>query len=198
MKSISISGTARATVGGKQARLARREGSIPAVLYGGDQTIHFATTAKDVKHLVYSPDFKVVELDLDGTSYRCILKDMQVHPVSEAIMHMDFLQLVDGKKIKLEVPVRFRGVSPGVKLGGKLQQNLRRVKLKTTPEHMVDEVYVDISSLQLGEAVRVRDIDAVENVEITNAGATPVATVEIPRALRSAAAADDKAATKAE
>ena len=194
MKSISISGQARTTLGGKQSRSERREGSIPAVLYGGDENIHFTTTPKVVKDLVYTPDFKVVDLDLDGTSYRCILKDLQMHPVSEKILHMDFLQLVDGKKVKLEVPVRFRGVSPGVKLGGKLQQNLRRVKVKTTPEHMVDEVYVDISSLELGEAVRVRDIDPVEHVEITNAPATPVATVEIPRALRSAAAADTKAA----
>ena len=194
MKSISISGTARATVGGKQARQDRREGSIPAVLYGGDETIHFNTTAKSVKHLVYSSDFQVVELDLEGATYRCILKDLQMHPVSEKILHMDFLQLVDGKTVKVEVPVRFRGASPGVKVGGKLQQNLRRVKLKTTPEHMVDEVFVDISSLELGEAVRVRDIDPIENVEITNAPATPVALVEIPRALRSAAAAEKAAA----
>ena len=190
MKSISITGRARTQIGGKQAKADRRSGGIPAVLYGGDETVHFTTTAKSVKNLVYTPDFKVVDLDLDGKSYRCILKDMQVHPVSEQILHMDFLQLVDGKKVKLEVPVRFRGSSPGVKLGGKLQQNLRRVKIKTTPEHMVDELYVDISSLELGEAVRVRDIDPVDNVEINNAPATPVATVEIPRALRSAAAAE--------
>ena len=105
-------------------------------------------------------------------------------------MHVDFLQLVDGQTIKVNLPVRFIGTAPGTKEGGKLAQQLRRVKVKTTPEHLVDELQLDISELKLGHSVRVRDITPVEGVEIMSAGATPVASVIVPRALRSASAGE--------
>lgn len=194
MKVINISGAARENTGKKGTKAVRKEGRIPSVIYGGDKNIHFSTTHKDVKNLVYTPEFKVAEIDVDGNVHRCVLKDAQFHPVTEEILHLDFLKLVAGKTVKLNVPVKFVGNSPGVKVGGKLQQNLRRIKIKTTPEKMVDSVTLDVSKLELGHSIRVRDIKEMEGVEVMNPPGTPVAAVEIPRALRSAAAAAEKEA----
>ena len=123
MQTIKVAGNARPAVGKKATKAVRNEGRIPCVIYGDAENIHFSTTHKDVKNLIYTPDFKVAEIDVDGTTHRCILKDAQFHPVKETILHLDFLKLEDGKSVLLEVPVRFKGTSPGVKLGGALQQN---------------------------------------------------------------------------
>lgn len=196
MEVISFEANVRENLGTKSAKSARSNDRIPAVMYGGDEPVHFTTTVSDVRHLVYTPDFKVAEISVNGQAYRCILKDVQFHPVTDAIQHIDFLRLVEGQPVKIEVPVRFVGNSPGVRAGGKLLQNLRRVKIKALPKHMVNEVKLDISTLELGQAVRVRDIDTAEGVEILNPPSTPVAVIEIPRALRSATAAAEKAAGK--
>jgi len=190
MQTIKVAGNARPALGKKATKAVRNEGGIPCVIYGDAENIHFTTTHKDVKNLIYTPDFKVAQIDVDGASHRCILKAAQFHPVKESILHLDFLKLEDGKPVVLEVPVRFKGTSPGVKLGGALLQSLRRVKIRTTPENMVDELYGDISSLELGDAIRVRDLELPEGVEVTNAPAIPVARVEVPRALRGKDAED--------
>ena len=192
MEVVTISGKARNEIGKKEIKVVRKEGKIPGVIYGGGTTVHFSTMLNDVRPIVYTPNFKVADIDVDGETYRCILKDVQYHPVTEAIQHLDFLRLIDGTPVKVQVPVRFTGSSPGVKEGGKLLQSVRRIKIKTTPEHLVDELILDISELRLGHAIRVRDIETNENIEIQSAGGTPVAVVEIPRALRSAATAAAK------
>ncbi|MFK7933144.1 MAG: 50S ribosomal protein L25 [Saprospiraceae bacterium] len=192
MEVVAINGKVRTDIGKKATKVVRKEGSIPGVIYGGGTTVHFSTVLNDVRPIVYTPDFKVAEIAVQGETYRCILKDVQYHPVSEEIVHMDFLRLIDGTPVKVEVPVRFQGTSPGVKEGGKLLQSVRRIKIKTTPEHLVNEVKLDISGLNMGGAIRVRDIETNDNVEIMSAGGTPVAIVEIPRALRSAATAAAK------
>lgn len=196
MEAVAINGTVRTDMGKKGTKAVRREGRIPAVIYGGDTNIHFSTILNDVRPIVYTPDFKIAEVAVDGQTYRCILKDVQYHPVTEEIVHMDFLRLLDGVPVNVEIPVRFRGTSPGVKEGGKLMQSVRRIKIKTTPEHLIDELFLDISGLGLGQAVRVRDIEVGDNIEVMSAGGTPVGLVEIPRALRSAAAAAAKEAKK--
>lgn len=189
MEIVAIKGQVRSDVGKKSSKAVRKEGLVPCVLYGTKEVIHFTIDPKSVKDLIYTPDFKLAEIDIDGTVYKTILKDKQFHPVSDAIVHLDFLALVEGQKVNIEVPVRFKGVSPGIKLGGKLQQNLRRVKIKSTPEQMVGDLTLDISKLKLGDAIRVRDIAAIDGVEIMSPAGTPVASVEIPRALKSADAA---------
>lgn len=192
METIAITGQSRAGLGKKPSKDLRNDGRIPCVLYGGQDVVHFSVTLNDVKTLIYTPDFRVANLTVDGTTYRCIVKDYQLHPLTSALTHIDFLSLVDGQKVKLEVPVRTKGVSPGVKLGGKLQQKLRRVKVKTLPEEMVTELFIDISPLDLGQSLRVRDIQVPAGIELLNAPSIPVVTIEIPRALRSAAAAEAK------
>lgn len=188
MKVVALNGEPRKGLGKKGTKAVRNAGLIPCVLYGGDEPIHFSVGQKGIKPIIYTPEFKVAEITIDGNSYKAILKDVQFHPVTDDIRHIDFLQLVEGKPLKLEVPVRFTGSAPGVKVGGKLQQALRRVKIKTTLEHMVDHVMLDVSDLEMGFAIRVRDIEPQEGVEIMNAPGIPVASIEVPRALRSAEA----------
>ena len=185
MKTVAINGTLREELGKKGAGSVRREERIPCVLYGGEEVVHFSTTFGDLRSLVYTPEFKTAEVKVDGKSYRAILKEVQFHPVTDAIVHADFLELVKGNSIKVELPVHFKGVSPGVKSGGILQQLLRRVLVKTTPEHLVSELEVDISSLELGHSIRIRDVEIGEGVELLMSSSTPVAIVDVPRALRS-------------
>ena len=192
MQFVAVNGTVRTDLGKKGTKAVRNEGKIPCVLYDLNQVVHFSADFNEIKKLIYTPDFKLAEINVDGKTYKCILKDYQMHPVTDTITHIDFLNLVDGQAIKVEVPVRFKGSSPGVKVGGKLQQTMRRVKIKTTPEHLVDQLTLDVSSLQLGQSIRVRDIEALEGIEVMSAPGTPVAIVEVPRSLRSATAAAAK------
>ena len=193
MEVVAVTGQARADLGKKSAKAAKREGMIPAVLYGGEEVIHFTTTHKNVKDLVYTPQFKLAEITIDGKSYTCILKDIQFHPLTDEVIHLDFRELVEGTPVKVDVPLHFSGVSKGVKSGGKLMQKLRRLRIKTVPEQLVDHVLVDVTSLDMNQSIRVRDIEPGEGIEIINSPGIPVATVEIPRALRSAASAAGKA-----
>jgi large subunit ribosomal protein L25 len=194
MEAVSVSGQIRKDTGKKATKAVRSAGQIPAVLYSKEETIHFATTHNDVKSLIFTPKFKVAEIEVDGKSYRAIIKDIQWNPVTDEILHLDFLQLVDGSTIKLQVPVRFEGTAPGMRAGGKLLQLMRRIKIKTTPENMVDELSLNISSLELGQSIRVRDIKPVDGVEVMSPSGAPVGIIEVPRALRSAATAEKKAA----
>ena len=192
MENVAINGKARTEFGKKGSKAMRREGYVPSVLYGGEEVIHFGVTPRSVKELVYTPDFKVAQVSVDGKTYSAILKDIQFHPLSDELLHLDFLELVPEKQVKVAVPVKFVGAAPGLKVGGKLMQALRRIKIKTTPEHLVDTLELDISKLELGQSIRVRDIKTPEGIEITSAPGTPVASIEVPRALRSAAAAEEK------
>ena len=190
MEAISFKTIERKTSGTSGARLIRKEGLIPAVMYGGGEVSHFAVKLNDVKKLIYTPDFKLAEVDVEGTTHRCIIKALQIHPVTDNIEHIDFLRLIDGHPIKVDIPIKFKGTSPGEKEGGKLVQMMRRVKVKTTPENLVSELFVDISELKLGFSVRVNDIEVNDNLEVLSVGATPVANVEVPRALKSEQAAE--------
>jgi len=153
---------------------------------------------KSVKSLGYTPDFKLAEISVNGDTHKCILKDITFHPLTDEIVHIDFLRMTPGKPLKVEIPVDFKGKSPGVKEGGKLIPQMRRVKVKTTPETLVDKLFVDVSELELGNSVRVRDIEFPDGMEVMTTTATPVAVVEVPRALRSAEAeAEAQAALEA-
>ena len=188
METVAVNGTIRTEVGKKATKAARKQGQVPCVIYGGDQVIHFTSAPSAFKHLIFTPEFKLAEITLDGTAYKCILKDAQYHPVTDEIVHLDFLQLIDGQNIIVNIPVTFKGVSPGVKAGGKLVSKLRTIKVKTTPDQIVNQLFVDISEVALGGSVRVRDVEVTDKMLVMNPGATPVASVEVPRALKSAEA----------
>ncbi|MBB4080648.1 large subunit ribosomal protein L25 [Lewinella aquimaris] len=196
METITVNGEIRENLGKKSSKETRREGLVPAVLYGKGDPVHFTVKALDLRDLIYTAEFKLADVNVGGESHRAIIKEYQFHPVTDQLRHVDFLALEDGRPIKVEVPVTFTGTSPGVRGGGKLQQSVRRIKIKTTPKHLVDSLTLDISKLELGQSIRVRDLDPMEGVEIQNPGGQPIATVEVPRALRSAATAEKKASEK--
>lgn len=196
MEKVQVEGTIRSEIGSRTAKEARNAGLVPCVVYGQDGTQHFTTDPKQLKSLIYTPDFKLVELVIDGKTKSAIIKDIQFHPVLGQVQHVDFLQLTEGVPVKVDIPLSSKGLSEGVKVGGKLIQQLRKITVKVTPENIVDRLYVDISNLGLGHSARVRDVEVNENMIVMNPGATPVVMVEIPRALRSATAAAEEAAEK--
>jgi large subunit ribosomal protein L25 len=192
MTSVEIQGNKRTELGKKGSKADRAAGNIPAVLYGGDEVIHFNVTPASVKSIIYTADFKIANLEIDGKKYKAILKSLQQNPVTDEVTHIDFLKVVDGTPIKVEIPLRFKGSSPGVKVGGKLIQQLRKIKVKTLPENLVDELKADISKLDLGQSLRIKDIILPQGIEVMSNPATPIALIEIPRALKAAAAAAAK------
>ncbi|MBX2891460.1 MAG: 50S ribosomal protein L25 [Saprospiraceae bacterium] len=186
MEIIALQGHLKEGSGKEGAKKIRRNNQIPAVLYksGGGEATQFALNASDIRHLVYTSKFKMAEIAINGATHKCIVKDIQFHPVTDAVLHLDFLELVPGIKFKATVPLRFVGQAPGVKAGGKFIPRMRQINILTTPEKAVDEVVADISEMELGSTIRVRDIKPIEGVEITNTSAVPVASIEIPRALK--------------
>ncbi len=194
MEVVAIKGELREPGRKKGAKAVRREGKVPCVLYGASENKHFTTIPLTLRPIIYTPDFKVVELDIDGTKTKCILKDVQFHPVSDEVVHVDFLELTDGKEVKVEVPVKFYGVAPGLKVGGAMIQKLRKVKIKTIPEKLINELQMDISKLELGQSVRVSDVVVEEGVEVLNSPNIPIASIEIPRALKSLEMEEEEAA----
>ncbi|HOY14868.1 MAG TPA: 50S ribosomal protein L25 [Saprospiraceae bacterium] len=196
MNTVTVSTQIREEVGSRGARTARAEGMVPAVIYGSNDPIHVLVNQKEVKPLIYTPDFKLGEISVNGSAIKCIVKETQFHPVTDELLHVDFLALTPGKKIKVEVPVRFVGNSPGVKNGGKLIQQLRKIKIKTTPENMIEEINVDISHLELGQVLRVKNVQVSKDIELLINPSILIANIEIPRALKSAAAADAKSGGK--
>jgi large subunit ribosomal protein L25 len=191
MNTIAINGNKRNEVGKKATKAVRSSNSIPCVLYSSaKENIHFHTTEAEVKNLVFTPEFKVAELNIDGVQVNAILKDIQFHPVKDNIIHIDFLQLVEKHPVIVEIPLKTKGSSPGVKIGGKLMQSIRKVKVKTVPEKLVNELFIDISSMELGQSLRIKDIIIPAGIEVMQNGSIPVVSIEVPRALKSAAAAE--------
>ena len=185
MKSIAISGSRRENVGKRDAKELRYEGKVPAVLYGGSDQIHFAVSAADLKGLVYPPDVHFVELDVEGTKAKAILQDIQFHPLTEQILHIDFLALNDAKPVVMEIPVKLTGTSPGVKMGGKLIQKLRKLRVKALPKDMPQYVEVDQEVLELGKSIRVGEVPTT-NFQITNNADDTIVSVVMSRALKQA------------
>lgn len=199
MKTVDINGTPRTDLGKKATRATRKEGMVPGVIYGGEEVVHFNANPKEMKDVVYTPAFNKAKVTVNGKTYDCILKDTQFHPVTDELLHVDLLQLIDGQLLKANIPVRCDGTASGVKEGGRLNQKLRRVTVKTTPDKLVAELLVDVTELKLGDSVRVKDIKFADGMEVMTSMSIPVATVEVPRSMRSAMdTAEDAAAAPAE
>lgn len=188
MKTIALTGTLRSDLGKKSTKALRKEGLVPCVIYGGESNIHFSAKAQDFRDLIYTNEFRTASVEVDGKSIPAIIKDIQFHPVTDTIVHIDMLELVDGKKVKAEIPLSLVGNAAGVKVGGVLMQKVRKVKVMTTPDKLSSTIEVNVDELTLGKSIRIRDIKVAEGIEVINAGGIPIASVEIPRALRSAEA----------
>lgn len=197
METMTLQAKPRTALGKVATKAVRKENLIPCVLYGGNEIQHFTLAPLDLRTLVYSPEFKTVEINLDGVIHRCILKNVQYHPVDERILHIDFLRLIENHPIKIEVPVSFQGVAIGIKSGGKLIKKMRSVKIKTTPEFLIDKIVLDTTSMELGSSSRIKDLIIGDGIEILNNEDIPVASIDIPRALRTADDATAATATTA-
>ena len=186
MKSITIEGSERESVGKVATKALRDAGMVPCVIYGGSQPVHFAADERAFKGLVYTPNAHTVVLDLKGKIVNAILQDIQFHPVSDRINHIDFFELSDDKEIIMEVPVKVTGTSPGVLLGGVLNLNQRRLKVKALPKNLPDFIEANISELQMGNKLYVTKL-ATDNFKLMHPDNTVVCQVKISRAAMKAA-----------
>ena len=193
MKSITIKGSERESVGKVATKALRNAGAVPCVLYGGNQPVHFSADEKAFKTLVYTPNAHTVVIELGKNSYNAVLQDIQVHPVSDKILHIDFFQLNENKEIMMEVPVKVVGTSPGVLLGGELRLNQRRMKVKALPKNLPDFVEANISELQMGNKLYVTKL-VTNNFKLIHPDNTVVCQVKISRAAMKAAQEAAKAA----
>jgi large subunit ribosomal protein L25 len=193
MKSITINGSERESVGKVATKALRNAGMVPCVLYGGKEPVHFSAEEKAFKNLVYTPNAHTVAIELGAKKFNAILQDIQVHPVSDKILHLDFYELHDDKEVTMEVPVKITGVSPGVLLGGVLRLNQRRLKVKALPKNLPDFVEANISGLEMGNKLYVTKLVA-DNYKLLHPDNTVVAQVRISRAAMKAAQEAAKAA----
>ena len=159
MKSISIKGSKRESVGKKATKALRNAGQVPCVIYGGDQPLHFSAPEIAFKNLVYTPDAHTVEIEVDGATVRAILQDIQFHPVTDRILHIDFYQIFDDKEVTMTIPVRFTGNSKGVRNGGVLRKNNRKLRIKALPDNLPDFIEADITELKIGNKLYVTALE---------------------------------------
>jgi large subunit ribosomal protein L25 len=185
MKTIAISGSLRENVGKRDAKELRYEGKVPAVLYGGTEQVHFAVTRTDLNEAIYTPEANFLEITVGGAKTKAIIKDAQFHPLTDQLLHVDFLQLFDDKEILMEIPIKLTGTSPGVKMGGKLVQKLRKLRVKSLPKNMPQVVEVSIDKLEVGNLFRVRDLAKTDYV-VTNTPEDTIVSVGMSRALKQA------------
>ena len=194
MKSIEIQGSLRTETGKKSTKALRKNDSVPCVLYGlntdenGNQVAtHFSVTVEELRKLVYTPHIYVVDLNIDGKVVNAIMKDIQFHPVTDVILHVDFLQINEDKPIVMEVPVRLEGLAEGVKAGGKLNLQIRKLKVKAFYNVIPERLVVDVTSLGLGKTIKVGELH-YEGLELLNAKDAVVCAVKLTRAARGAQA----------
>jgi len=158
MKSITIQGTKRESVGKKSTKALRDAELVPCVVYGGIETLNFSTPEKSFKKLVYTPEAHMVSIEVDGKTIPAVLQDIQFHPITDKILHVDFYQLSEDKPVIMEVPVRITGRAKGVVRGGAMRQSFRKLKLKAIPANLPDEVVIDVTKLNIGNKIYVGDI----------------------------------------
>lgn len=183
MKSITIEGQLRTETGKKAARQYRSQGLVPGVIYGGAQEINFVAPVKAFQPLVYTSEFMKANVQIDGKSYTCILKDLQFDKVSDDLNHVDLLELVENKKVIATLPIRLIGAPIGVKEGGKLVVKMKALKVKLLPKDLKEQIDLDISNLKLNENIRVEDVVAPE-MEIMNSMRIPIASIVMTRQLK--------------
>ena len=161
MQSITIKGSQRESVGKSATKALRNAGKVPCVLYGGDKPVHFSAEEKAFKNLVYTPNVYTATIDVDGQTFAAILQDIQFHPVSDKILHVDFYQLFDDKEVTMNIPVKLVGTSPGVLNGGSLRFPKRKLRVRALPGNLPDFFNADISGLKIGSKLFVTDIESI-------------------------------------
>ena len=182
MKSVSISGSPRANVGKTDATALRNAKKVPCVLYGGKEQVHFSVLEADFKDLIYTPHVNTVNLDIAGKKYNAILQEAQFHTVKDNLLHVDFLEIIAGKPVTMNIPVKTTGTSPGVRNGGKLTKKLKTLRVKGLVEKMPDTIDIAIDTLEIGQGVKVADIK-LDGLTFLNAENITVISVQVTRAV---------------
>ena len=177
-----MSGSLRENVGKKDARKNRADGKIPCVLYGGKEEVHFVADEKDFGPVVFTPYIHLINLTVDKKQYKTILKDIQYHPVTDEILHADFLELMPGKPVTVSLPIRIEGTSKGVLRGGKMVKKFRKLKVKALPEHLPDEIAINISELDINDSIKVSDVK-IDHVQMLDIATSTVVSVASTRAV---------------
>ena len=204
MKSVSISAEKRVNLGKKEAKSLRAAGKVPCVIYGGDSVQHISATEIAFNNLVYTPNVYAVAIDIEGAVVNALIKDIQFHPVTDRIIHIDFIELIPGKEVTTEIPVVINGNAIGVRNGGKLRKTLRKISVRSTPEHLPDAITLDISEMKIGVKIYVRDLDAASFDILTSGNAVVVAVktarnvIEEEEVVDAAESAEDSEAPAAE
>ena len=182
MKTVSLSGSLRENVGKKDAKQHRREGKFPCVIYGGKEQIHFTLDRLAFDKVLFTPDVYVIKIEVDGKTYDTILQDIQYHPTSDEVLHVDFMELIPGKPVTIALPVSLTGTAPGVVKGGKLRLKLRKLKVKGLIEKMPETLEVSVSKLDIGRTVKVRDISA-DGLQFLDPANSVIVTVKTARGI---------------
>ncbi len=182
MKTVSMSGSLRENVGKKDAKKNRREGNVPCVLYGGKEQIHFSMPEKDFKKIIFTPEVYILNIGIDGKEYTAILQDIQYHPVTDIILHADFLELISGKPVIIGIPLKFEGNPPGVLKGGRLVKKIRRLLVKGLVEDLPENILLDISKLEIGDSIKVANV-SFKNLEFLDLPGSEIIGVKTARAV---------------
>src|SRR5665647_3582715 len=191
MKTFDLKGTVRTDLGKKATKADRVAENVPCVLYGVSDNVHFTATKSDLRKLIYTPEVFVVNLEIDGAKSKAIMKALQFHPVTDNVLHIDFLQVTETKPVVMELPVKLEGLAEGVKAGGKLALEVRKLKVKGLYTQFPENIVIDVTPLGLGKSIQVGKV-SVENLEILNNKNAVVAQVKLTRAARGAAASAGK------
>jgi len=189
MKTFELKGEIRNDFGKKAAKTYRSQGLIPCVVYGGinEENLNFLVKSGDVRKLIYTPEVQLVSLDLGSKKMRAIIKEIQFHPVKEEILHIDFLHVFDDVPVVMEIPVQLEGLAEGVRAGGKLSLDMRKLKVKALADKLPEKLVIDVEKLQLGKSIQVGELQ-FEGLEILNSKNAVVCRVQLTRAARGAAA----------
>jgi len=187
MKTIEINGSLRTGTGKKLAKQIRKGEQVPAVIYGGDVNLSIVVTTTDLKPIVYTPNVHIVNIKIDGKVYETILKDIQFHPVSDEILHLDFLHIFDDKKVTVALPVILTGQSEAAKQGGKIILITRKLRACGFPQELPETLDVDITNLGLGKSIMVGDLK-FDKVQLVDMKSTVVASAQLTRAAKGQAA----------
>ncbi len=188
METIKIAGVKRSAFGKKESKAVRKQGLVPCTIYGKGETIHFSVDAKALKPLIYTPQSYLVEFDIEGAKEVGVMREVQYHPVTDNVLHIDFYHVIPGKPIAIDIPVKLVGNSEGVKQGGKLILSKRKLRVSADMEHLPDTLEVDVTSLGLGKSIFVGDLK-FDNITLLTPATTAVCAVKMTRAARGAAAA---------
>lgn len=191
MNIVNIEGTTRSEHGKSATRRLRSEGNVPGVIYGGNETIHFSAPTLAFRPLVYTPQFQVAEISVEGKTYRCIMKDKQFDVITDELSHIDFLELVEDRKVVANLPLKFTGQPEGVKAGGRLEIKMKSLRVRTLPKYLTEAIEVNIETLKLNHNLRVEDVPT-ENMEVMNSPRIPVASIVMTRALKQAESEEAK------